>query len=137
MPKVVVGIAVLAVVIYFGYVQLSDAQRKAEAVRELSKMMELRTALATELENYYHKQGAYPGALKDLPLSTFKWGMEGATPKDLESFSYMSDGQTFVMRWKGDGQFEVFLGGIKGESKFSEDEAVSNTETNSGIIIPK
>ena len=95
---------------------------RAKATQELSKMMEMRIALANELEDYYKKHGEYPRNLKDLPLEDFPWGAEGSTPKDLDSFSYISDGQIFVMRWKGEYRYSVYLAGKKGESIFSESE---------------
>lgn len=120
---VVASFGIVASIFCFGYVQFRDAQRKAEATRKASKMMELRTRLAPELENVYQKHGNYPKKLHDLPLKDFNWGMEGAKPEDLEFFSYISDGQTFAMRWKGEGRYGVFLAGNRGVLKYSEDEA--------------
>jgi type II secretory pathway pseudopilin PulG len=130
MKKTALVIAVFGIVtgiVSFGFVQLRDAQRIAEATREASKMMELRTRLASELEIFYQKHGAYPQKLQDLPLEKFNWGMEGAMPKDLNAFSYVADGQTFVMHWKGEGRYEVYLAGDRGESKYSEDRAASKS----------
>lgn len=98
----------------------------AEATREASKMMELRTRLAPELEAYYQRHGAYPQKLQDLQLENFNWGMEGATPRDLESFAYVSAGQSFGLRWKGASGYGVYLAGSKGESKFSEPDPAAN-----------
>jgi hypothetical protein len=118
----VVVSGIVAGIFCFGYVQFRKAQRTAEATREASKMMELRTRLAPELETFYQKHDKYPASLKDLPLENFHWGGEGSTPKDLDSFSYISEGQTFVMRWKGNYGYNVYLAGKKGESIFSESE---------------
>lgn len=126
MKKIALVVAVFGIVasiFCFVYIQHRDAQRKAEATREASKMMELRTRLAPELEAFYQKNGDYPKKLQDLPLQDFNWGTEGAKPEDLESFSYISDGQTFVMRWKGESQYGVYLAGNKGVLKYSQDEA--------------
>jgi hypothetical protein len=124
---VIAVFGIMAGIFCFGYVQLRDAQRMAEATREASKMMELRTRLAPELETYYEKHGAYPHKLQELPLENFNWGMEGATLRDLESFAYVSDGQSFVLRWKGASEYGVYLAGNKGESMFSEPDPVANT----------
>ena len=136
MKRIALVVAVFGIItgiFCFGYIQFRDAQRIAAATREASKMMEFRTRLAPELENFYQKHGAYPQKLQDLPLEKFNWGMEGVTPKDLGSFSYVSDGQTFVMRWKGEGRYAVYLSGNKGESVFSEDsQATLGVGTNSG-----
>jgi len=88
-------------------------------------MMELRTRLAPEPEIFYQEHGAYPQKLHDLPLEEFDWGTEGATPTDLESFSYVSDGPTFVLLWKGEGGYEVYLAGHKGESNYFKKAAAS------------
>jgi hypothetical protein len=111
---------ILAGLVCFGFIQYRHAERKAEATREASKMMELRTRLAPEFESYYQRHGAYPEKLQALPLENFNWGREGATTRDLESFAYVSDGQSFVLRWKGASGYGVYLAGNKGESKFSE-----------------
>lgn len=116
---------VLGCIVCVGYLVLRHAEQKAAATREASKMMELRTRHAPELENFYQTHGAYPQRLQDLPLENFNWGAEGATPKDLESFSYATDGQAFVMRWNGEGRYGVYLGGSKGVSQDSEHEAAS------------
>ncbi len=50
---VVVVSGIVAGIFCFGYVQFHDAPREAEATREASKMMELRTRLAPELEIFY------------------------------------------------------------------------------------
>lgn len=118
---------IVAVLVCFCYMQLRDAQRMAEATREASKMMELRTRLAPEFESYYQKHGAYPQKLRDLSLVSFNWGSEGAMPRDLESFTYASDGQSFVLRWKGAGGYPVYLAGVRGESKYSEADPAPNT----------
>ena len=124
---VITVFGIMAGIFCFGYVQLRDAQRMAEATREASKMMELRTRLAPEFESYYQRHGAYPEKLQALPLENFNWGREGATTRDLESFAYVSDGQSFVLRWKGASGYGVYLAGNKGESKFSEPDPVANT----------
>ena len=118
------------VISLIGYRQFQDLRRTQKATQEDSKMVELRTALATELENYYQKHREYPHLLKDLPLNNFDWGKEGATIKDLDLFSYVSDGQTFVMQWHGDRNLSVYLAGKNGRSIFSEGE------TNKFQIIP-
>ncbi len=94
--------------------------QKAKATQELSKMMELRTALATELEKYYYEHQEYPNSLTNLPLANFKWGMEGATLKDLDLFSYLSRGKTFILEWHGDRNYRVYLAGTNGEMFFSK-----------------
>ena len=122
---VVAVFGIVAGIFWLGYVHFRYAEQKAEATQEASKMMELRTRLAPELENFYKNNGAYPQSLRDLPLDNFHWGAEGAEPKDLGSFSYVSDGQTFRMRWEGRGGFVVCLAGSKGVSDYSEDGAAS------------
>lgn len=123
---VVAVFGVMAALGCVGYIPLRDAERKAEATREASKMMELRTRLAPELETCYQTHGAYPRKLQDLPLENFDWGTEGATPGDLKSFAYVCDGLSFVLRWNGASGSGVYLAGNKGESKFSEPDPVAH-----------
>lgn len=125
--SVVAVFGIVAGIFCFGYVQFRDAERKAEATWEASKMMELRTRLAPELEIFYQKHGTYPQKLQDLPLENFNWGLEGAMPKDLESFAHVSDRQSFVLRWKGAGGYGVYLAGNKGESKYSKADPAAKT----------
>jgi hypothetical protein len=121
--KLVSTMVLIAIVICgFAFNQLVLLPQ-AKATQELSKMLELQNRLAPELAIYYKTHGVYPQKLQDLPLTNFDWGHEGATLKDLESFSYTSDGQTFVMRWKRAGfNFSIYLAGNQGESIFSESE---------------
>jgi hypothetical protein len=95
---------------------------RARATQELSKMLELEAAIAADLEDYYKKHAEYPRSLKDLPLQNFHWGEEGSTPKDLDSFLYTSDGQTFVMSWKGGYKYSIYLTGKNGQLIFPEGE---------------
>ena len=82
-------------------------------------MAYLKAALAPEFETFYQKHGEFPHSLQDLPLD-FRWG-DGSTPKDLQLFSYISDGKTFVMSWQGR-HYKVFLAGDHGKLKYSENE---------------
>jgi len=110
---------IFVVIICVGYVLNRNAQEAAAITREASKMQELEARLEPELKSYYQQHGAYPKKLQDVPLTNFEWGHEGATFKDLESFSYFSNGQTFIMQWQhADFSYSLCLAGTNGESFF-------------------
>ena len=90
--------------------------------RDLSKMMSVRLMTADALSEHNKKHGCYPGSLSELPLQTLRWGDEGSSPKDLESWHYTSDGQSFSMTWQGMRSTKLFLGGKGGQIYYSEDQ---------------
>ena len=94
----------------------------AQPYRDLSKMMAVRIAVEPALSAYYEKNRSYPPKLSDLPLQSLRWGDEGCSQRDLESWKYTSDGQSFEMVWEGPRNLKVFLGGSRGRSSFSKDE---------------
>jgi hypothetical protein len=94
----------------------------AQPSRELSKMMSVRLITSDGLSAYYKEHGSYPRSLTDLPLQTLRWGDEGSPPRDLESWHYTSDGQSFSMTWQGMRSTKLFLGGKCGQIYYSEDE---------------
>lgn len=96
--------------------------RKAQPVRDLSKMMAVRVITDGTLSTYYDKHHSYPRLLSELPLQTLRWGDEGSSPRDLESWHYTSDGQTFSMTWTNANGAELFLGGKRGRSEYYRNE---------------
>jgi hypothetical protein len=58
-------------------------------------------------------------------LQTLRWGDEGSSSRDVEAWSYVSDGSSFTMTWtnaRGTEHFQLFLGGKTGEVYYSRDE---------------
>ena len=94
----------------------------AQPSREQSKMMSVRRITADALSEHYKKHGSYPGSLSELPLQTLRWGDEDSSPKDLESWHYTSEGQSFGMTWQGMRSTKLFLGGKNGQIYYLEDQ---------------
>ena len=93
----------------------------AQPSRDLSKMMSVRTTVGGALSAHYEQHGSYPHSLTELPLQTLKWGDEGSSVQDLQSWRYTSDGRSFTMSWDGARNTRVFLGGRSGQLYYTED----------------
>ena len=85
-------------------------------------MVAVRTVVAPALSAYYEKNKEYPARLSDLPLQSLAWGDERSSAHDLESWTYTSERQSFEMVWEGPRNLKVYLGGMKGNLFYSEDE---------------
>ena len=94
----------------------------AQPVRDLSKMMSVRMTVAPALSAYYQQHGGYPRSLSELPLETLRWGDEGSSARNLESWHYTSDGPNFTMTWQSTRGVKLFLGGKSGQTYYAEDE---------------
>lgn len=114
MRVVVTIIICIFVVVGLVFAACRHVDRKAQPVRDLSKMMSVRKTTDGALSAHYVQHGSYPRSLSELPLETLRWGDEGASPRDLESWHYTSDGQTFSMTWTNVNGLELFLGGKSG-----------------------
>ena len=93
-----------------------------QPVRDLSKMMSVRFVVSESLSAHYQQNGSYPRALSDLPLQTLRWGDEGSSPRDVEAWSYISDGSSFTMTWTNARGNELYTGGRTGQVYYSRDE---------------
>src|SRR5438132_13687797 len=71
----------------------------AQPSRELSKMVSVRLITGEALSGYYEQHGRFPHSTSELPLQSLHWGDEGSSARDLDSWSYTSDGQSFTMIW--------------------------------------
>ena len=96
---------------------------KAQPSRDLSKMMVVRNIAESALLSYYKQHGGYPSSLNELPVQTLKWGDEGSSARDLNSWIYHSDGESFTMTWTSTRDVKLFLSGKKGQVFYSEIEA--------------
>ncbi|MCX6894109.1 MAG: hypothetical protein NTZ16_01075 [Verrucomicrobia bacterium] len=94
----------------------------AQPFRDLSKMMSVRRIAGESLSTYYKQHGSFPRALSELPLQTLQWGDEGSSSRDLNSWHYSSDSQSFTMTWTNARGSELFLGGRSGQLLYSRDE---------------
>lgn len=94
----------------------------AQPSRDLSKMMSVRTTVAPALTAYYEQHKSYPRSLGELPVQTLQWGDEGSSARDLDSWRYTSDGQSFTMTWESTRGLKLFLGGKSGQIYYSQDE---------------
>jgi len=95
----------------------------AQPSRDLSKMMSVRITTAEALSAHYKQHGSFPRSLSELPLQTLRWGDEGSSAHDLDSWHYSSDGHSFTMTWTNTRSPELFLGGRDGQLYYSRDEA--------------
>jgi len=95
----------------------------AQPSRDLSKMMSVRLITGEAMSAHYKQHGSFPRSLSELPLQTLRWGDEGSSPRDLESWYFSSDGQSFTMTWTNARGAELFLGGKGGQLFYSRDEA--------------
>ncbi len=95
----------------------------AQPSRDLSKMMSVRLITGEGLSAYYQQYGRFPGSLTELPLRGLRWGDEGSSAHDLDSWRYTSDGQSFTMTWTNARGADLFLGGRTGRVFYSEHEA--------------
>lgn len=112
---VVLFVAALTV---FRYVDRTHAQ----PTRDLSKMMSVRLLVSEALSAHYQQHGSYPRSLSELPLHTLRWGDEGSSARDIEAWSYISDGSSFTMTWTNARGTDLFLGGKTGKVYYSKDE---------------
>ena len=118
-------IVTVCVLVFLGgaFVTVRHINRKyAQPVADLSKMMSVRVTVALALSAYYEKHGSYSRSLSKLPSQTLKWGDEGSSERDLKSWSYNSDGESFTMTWTSTRNVKLFLGGKKGRVFYSENE---------------
>lgn len=94
----------------------------AQPSRDLSKMMSVRLITAEALSAHYQQHGRYPASPSELPLLSLRWGDEGSSARDLDSWRYTSDGQSFTMTWTNARGADLFLGGRIGQVFYSEHE---------------
>lgn len=87
--------------------------------RELSRMRSVTVLIGDALSSYHQQHGQYPRTLRELPLETLRWGDEGSSPRDVEAWSYVSDGKTFSMSWTNTRGMWLHLGGTNGQMSFS------------------
>jgi hypothetical protein len=97
----------------------------AQPSRELSKMMSVRFVTSQALADHYKQRGTFPRSLSELPLQTLNWGDEGSSARDLDSWHYVSDGQSFTMTWTNSRGMELFLGGRGAQTFYSREEATA------------
>ena len=95
---------------------------QAQPVRDLSKMMSVRLIVSEALSSHYQQHGSYPRSLSELPLQTLRWGDEGSSARDVEAWSYVSDGSSFTMTWTNTRATELYVGGSTGQVYYSRDE---------------
>jgi len=94
----------------------------AQPSRDLSKMMSVRLTTGQALSGYYQQHGRFPGSLSELPLQSLRWGDEGSSARDLDSWRYTSDGQSFIMTWTNASGTDLFLQARSGRVFYSEQE---------------
>jgi hypothetical protein len=95
---------------------------QAQPARDLSKMMSVRLVVSEALTAHCQQYDSYPSSPSELPLQTLRWGDEGSSARDLEAWSYVSDGSSFTMIWTNARGAELFLGGKTGQVYYSRDE---------------
>ena len=95
---------------------------QAQPARDLSKMMSVRLIVSKSLSSHYQQHGSYPRSLSELPLQTLRWGDEGSSARDVEAWSYISDGSSFTMTWTNTRATELYVGGSTGQVYYSRDE---------------
>ena len=95
---------------------------QAQPARDLSKMVSVRLIVSEALSSYYQQHGSYPRSLSELPLQTLRWGDEGSSARDVEAWSYVSDGSSFTMTWTNTRATELYVGGTTGQVYYSRDE---------------
>ena len=95
---------------------------RAQPVRDLSKMMSVRLVVSEALSAHYQQHQSYPRSLSELPLQTLGWGDEGSTARDVEAWSYVSDGSSFTMTWTNARGTELYVGGTTGQVSYFRDE---------------
>src|ERR1035437_7410 len=113
-PKIIVTVCVL---VLFGaaFAAFRHVDRtRAQPVRDLSKMMSVSLTVSESLTAYYQQHGSYPHSLSELPLQTLRWGDEGSSARDVEAWTYVSDGSSFTMTWTNALGTDLFLGGKAG-----------------------
>ncbi|MBI3416991.1 MAG: hypothetical protein HY043_17000 [Verrucomicrobia bacterium] len=91
--------------------------------QELSKMMSVRMTIAEALSAHHKQHGSFPRLLSELPLQTLRWGDEGSSARDLDSWHYSSEGHSFSMTWTNARGSELFLAGRNGQLFYSRDDA--------------
>ena len=75
-------------------------ERVGQPVREMSKMIYVKDVLSEAMDAYYKEHGRYPKSSRDLPLENLRWGMEGSSARDVDAWTYSSDGKSFSITWK-------------------------------------
>ena len=111
-------IGVLAIA---AFVTTRHIDKRAQPFRELSKMMSVQLVIAEALSSHYQKHDRYPGSISELPLQTLHWGDEGSSARDVDAWSYVSDGSSFTMSWTNASGKDLFLGGKSGQVYYSKD----------------
>ncbi len=95
---------------------------QAQPVRNLARMMSVRFVVSEALTAHYRQHGRYPSGLSELPLPTLRWGDEGSSVRDVEAWTYVSDGPSFKMTWTNARGAELYGGGRTGQVYFSRAE---------------
>ena len=85
-------------------------------------MMSVRFVVSEALSAHYQQHGSYPRTLSELPLQTLRWGDEGSSPRDVEAWSYISDGSSYTMTWTNARGAELYASGTTGQAFYSKDE---------------
>jgi hypothetical protein len=91
-----------------------DVDRKAQVTREASKMRSVQVITSEGLSRYYEDHGRFPDSLSELPMDKLRWGDEGSSPRDLQSWNYTSDGHSFTMSWTNELKWSLLLQGTNG-----------------------
>ncbi len=115
----VIALAIIgAAVASFRHIDRTQAQ----PVRDLARMMSVRFVVSEAITAHYRQHGRYPSALSELPLPTLRWGDEGSSVRDVEAWTYVSDGPSFTMTWTNARGAELYGGGRTGQVYFSRAE---------------
>jgi hypothetical protein len=117
---VIVCVVALIGAVYATFRHVDRTQ--AQPARDLSKMMSVRLIVSEALSSHYQQHGSYPHSLSELPLQTLRWGHEGSSARDVEGWSYVSDGSSFTMTWSNARATELYVGGSTGQVYYSRDE---------------
>ena len=105
----------------------------AQPSRDLSKMMSVRLITAEALSAHYQQHGRYPASPSELPLQSLRWGDEGSSARDLDSWRYTSGGQSFTMTWTNARGADLFLGGRTGHELFGVRDV--DSKSSCGVAI--
>ncbi len=101
---------------------------KAQSFSDLSKMLVVQNIAESALSAHYKQSGRYPNSLSELSLEFVKWGDEGSSAKDLASWHYQSDGQSFTMTWNGPNSRKLFFRGENGRIFHTENTTLKQLQ---------
>ena len=116
----------------FATFQYVDRTR-AQPVRDLSKMRSVQVILSEALSAHYQQHAQYPRSLTELPLDKLGWGDEGSTIRDVQAWSYLSDGLSFSMAWTNARGSALYVGGRTGEVHYSRGKKRGRTRRSAPV----